>query len=70
MKTIRFKTNMMCANCVGKVTPFLNKKDGISSWNVDTKHPDKILTVETETLSPDDIVKVVKRTGFTAKEIE
>ena len=69
MKTLQFKTNIECANCLAKVTPFLNKKEGIASWKVDIDHPDKILTVETESLSADDIIKTIKRTGFEATEI-
>jgi Heavy-metal-associated domain. len=69
MKTIQFKTNINCSNCLAKVTPFLNKKEGIESWSVDIESPDKILTVETEDLTSEDIVKTIKRTGFEAEVI-
>lgn len=69
MKTLRFKTNINCSNCLAKVTPSLNQKEGIASWNVDLDNPDKILTVETESLMPEDIVKIVKRVGFEATEM-
>ncbi|HOT64744.1 MAG: heavy-metal-associated domain-containing protein [Dysgonomonadaceae bacterium] len=69
MKTLRFKTNINCSNCLAKVTPSLNQKEGIASWNVDLDNPDKILTVETESLMPEDIVKTVKRVGFEATEM-
>ncbi len=69
METIKFKTNINCTNCLAKVTPFLDKKEGIKSWNVDLGNPDKILTVETEDLTTEDIVKTVKKTGFTAEAI-
>ncbi|WP_129594575.1 heavy-metal-associated domain-containing protein [Seramator thermalis] len=69
MKTLRFKTNINCSNCLAKVTPSLNQKEGIASWNVDLDSPDKILTVETESLMPEDIVKTVKRVGFEATEM-
>jgi len=69
MKTLRFKTNINCSNCLSKVTPFLNKKEGIHSWNVDTDNPDKILTVETEELEEEDILKTIKRTGFEAEPV-
>lgn len=69
MNTLRFKTNINCSNCVSKVTPFLNKKEGILSWSVDTDSEDKVLTVETNDLEADDIVKVIKRTGFVAETI-
>ncbi|HQG08286.1 MAG TPA: heavy-metal-associated domain-containing protein [Dysgonamonadaceae bacterium] len=69
MKTLRFKKNINCSNCLAKVTPSLNQKEGIASWNVDLDNPDKILTVETESLMPEDIVKTVKRVGFEATEM-
>ena len=69
MATIKFKTNINCSNCVAKVTPFLNKKEGVISWSVDIDNPDKILVVETIDLSAEDIVKTVKRTGFEAEPL-
>lgn len=69
MKTLKFKTNINCGNCIAKVTPFLNRKEGIHSWNVNIDDPDKILTVETDSLTGEDIVKTIKRTGFEAQEI-
>lgn len=69
MKTMKFKTNINCSNCVAKVTPFLDKKVGKESWNVDIESPDKILSVDTDDLTEEDIVKMVKRTGFEAEAI-
>ena len=69
MKTLKFKTNIEFSNCEARVQPFLDKKDGIVSWQVDTDHADKILTVETETLEAKDVIKTIKRTGFVAEEI-
>jgi hypothetical protein len=36
---------------------------------VDTDNPDKILTVETEELEEEDILKTIKRTGFEAEPV-
>ena len=69
MKTLKFKTNIECPNCEARVKPFLDKKEGINSWQVDTDHADKVLTVETDTLEAKDIVKTIKRTGFVAEEM-
>lgn len=69
MKILKFKTNIECTNCEARVKPFLDKKEGIVSWQVDTEHADKILTVETESLEAKDIIKTIKRTGFVAEEI-
>ena len=70
MKTMKFKTNINCSNCVAKVTPFLDKKAGKGSWNVDTESEDKVLTVENSELTAVDIVKTIKRTGFEANPID
>jgi copper chaperone len=66
MKTLKFKTNIQCANCLAKVTPKLNEQAGIESWNVDLNDPDRTLTVKTENLQPEDIKKTVLRAGFIA----
>jgi copper chaperone len=67
MKTLKFKTNIQCTNCLSKVSPKLNGKAGISSWEVDLSDPDRILTVETESLNEEDIFKTVLKAGFIAK---
>lgn len=69
MKTMKFKTNINCSNCLAKVTPFLDKKVGKELWSVDIDNPDKILTVDSDDLTTDDVVKTVKRTGFEAEAI-
>ena len=69
MKKLKFKTNLECSNCEARVKPFLDKKEGVTSWQVDTDHPDKILTVETESLEAKDIIKTIRRTGFVAEEM-
>lgn len=55
--------------CVGKVTPFLNTKEGINKWEVNIYTPEKILTVETENLTAEDIQKEVEKAGFRAEVI-
>ena len=64
MKTLQFKTNINCGGCIARVTPKLNEVKGIHSWKVDTDNPDKILTVETETLTNEPIIEAVKKVGF------
>jgi copper chaperone len=66
MKTLKFKTSIRCAGCIAKVTPFLNKTQGISKWSVDTSSPDRILLVETETVSPEEIISTLRDAGFQA----
>ena len=66
MKTLKFKTNINCGNCLAKVTPKLNEQSGIESWSVDLQDPDRTLTVETTDLDPEVIKKAVLKAGFIA----
>lgn len=66
METLKFRTNVKCGGCIATVTPHLNKVKGIVSWNVDTTDPLKILTVETEEVSAETIVLVMKNAGYQA----
>lgn len=69
MKTLKFKTNIECPSCEARVKPFLDKKEEIISWQVDTENPDKVLTIETDSLEAKDVIKTIKRTGFVAEEM-
>lgn len=66
MKKLQFKTNIQCGNCLSKVSPKLNEQTGIHTWRVDLQDPNRTLTVETETLEPEDIRKAVLKAGFSA----
>lgn len=67
MKTLKFKTNIQCTNCLAKVTPKLNEQNDIESWNVDLQDPERTLTVNTENLEPEAIKKAVLKAGFLAE---
>ncbi len=67
MKTQKFKTNIVCGNCLAKVTPILNAEPRINSWEVDLKSEDRILTVESEDMSAEEVFKTVIKAGFVAK---
>lgn len=62
MNTFKYKTNMKCDGCVATVTPHLNKLEQ-TSWQVDLKNPDRVLTVETNKPSSE-IENAVKEAGF------
>lgn len=66
MKTLSFKTNINCGNCLAKVTPVLNAESSIESWKVDLEDPERTLTVETDTLSAEEVKKTVLKSGFLA----
>ena len=69
MKKLLFKTNIQCGNCLSKVSPKLNEQSGIHTWQVDLQDPDRTLTVETDTLNPEDIQKAVLKAGFIATAV-
>lgn len=66
---MQFKTNINCGGCIAKVTPFLDEAVGVGKWSVDTANPDKVLTVENETLSADDIQIGLDKLGYHAEAI-
>jgi copper chaperone len=68
MNKYTFKTNIQCSNCLSKVSPKLNAQTEIHTWEVDLQDPNRTLTVETETLAPEDIRKAVLKAGFIATE--
>ncbi|MDX5347844.1 MAG: heavy-metal-associated domain-containing protein [Hymenobacteraceae bacterium] len=68
MKTLKFKTNINCGGCVSSVTPFLNNDKNISHWEVDTNNPEKILTVQGENVTADEVKALVNEAGFKAEE--
>lgn len=69
MKTLKFKTNINCGGCISKVTPFLDKQEGIESWEVDTTNPDKILTIESDGATEEDVKATLQKVGFKAEAV-
>lgn len=63
MNNYKFKTNINCGGCVAGVTPFLNKLEN-TDWQVDTENPDKILSVQSDSVSEKEIIEAVKSAGF------
>lgn len=66
----QFQTNLKCSGCIDQLTPFLQANNLIKSWNVDLSSPNKILTIETDELTPDMMQVIVKNAGFTAEPIK
>lgn len=70
MEVLKFKTNVNCENCIKKVTPKLNENLDILSWKVDTDNPDKIMTVEVDGVSAQEIIDSLKEIGYSAEQID
>lgn len=67
MNEIKFKTNIKCAACVAKVTPYLNEVAGANHWQVDLVDPARILTVD----NSDDqkIVQALQKAGYKGERL-
>ncbi len=64
MKTLQFKTNINCGGCIKAVTPTLNQEAGAGNWQVDTANPDKILTINSDQLTAEQVTAAVEKAGF------
>ena len=68
MKVLTFTSNIACNGCVSKVKPFLDELEGLVKWQVDIEHPQKLLTVESDELSAEQIQEAVAKTGYRLEE--
>ena len=68
MKVLTFTSNRDCNGCVYKVKPFLDELEGLAKWQVDIEHPQKILTVESDELSAEQIQEAVAKAGYRLEE--
>ncbi len=66
---MKFKTNVMCNNCIAKVTPFLNQLAGENNWEVDIKNPGKTLTIKNDKIKPEEVIRAVAEAGYTAERM-
>jgi copper chaperone len=65
MEKLKFQTTIKCGGCIAAVKPHLDAHPAISTWAVDTAHPDKIMEVET-ILSADEIHALLGKIGYVA----
>lgn len=63
-QTLQFKTNINCSGCVAKVKPFLDGVAEHCEWEVDVQNKDKVLRVNAEGISPEQVMDTVQKAGF------
>lgn len=68
MKTLKFKTNINCSNCVANAKPFLDSLPENTTWEVDTANPEKVLTVKGNQISAAEVVNKVQQAGYKIEE--
>lgn len=66
---LTFQTNLQCANCQARVADKLDAHPGLQHWDLDLDHADRILTVQGEGLSANELVTLIAKSGFKAVEI-
>lgn len=67
MEIIKFKTNVGDRDALSKVTPFLDKEETISRWNLDIESPEKLLSVSGTDLDPQTVENAVEQAGYIAE---
>ncbi|MEQ9288931.1 MAG: heavy-metal-associated domain-containing protein [Cyclobacteriaceae bacterium] len=70
METLKFKSTIKCTGCLDKVTPHLNKTVGADKWKVDLNDPDRVLTVEADGVTPDQVNNALADAGFSGEIIK
>ncbi|MEQ8706200.1 MAG: heavy-metal-associated domain-containing protein [Phaeodactylibacter sp.] len=70
MSTKKFKTTINCGNCVKAVTGFLSDVPGIDHWEVDTSHPEKVLSVSGSSFEEAAVIEAVEDAGFDISPVE
>lgn len=70
MKILTFTSNIACNGCVSKVKPFLDELEGVIKWEVDIGNPQKILTVQSNELSADQIHEAVIKAGYQLEDLQ
>jgi hypothetical protein len=65
-----FKTNIQTENDKLLVQPVLDNHSCIAQWNIDQQDIDCVLRVVTDTLTPQQVISVIKQHGFDCAELE
>ncbi len=70
MKQLHYKSNINCGSCVTNVTNTLNETVGAGNWTVDIANKDKILTINSETATKEQVEQSLNKIGYRIEEIE
>ncbi len=69
MKQLHYKSNINCGSCVTNVTNTLNETVGAGNWTVDIANKDKILTINSETATKEQVEQSLNKIGYRIEEI-
>ncbi len=60
-------TNLKCQVCLNKLAPVLDADNGVENWSADLEHPEKLVTIDSGSLSSQEIVDLIASAGFHAR---
>jgi hypothetical protein len=69
VQVLVFKTNLVSAKDIHRISPRIAETPGIIRWNVDQHDIDNVLRIETAWLLPGDIIRVVTNAGYLCEEL-
>jgi hypothetical protein len=69
VQVLVFKTNLVSAKDIHRISPLMGNAPGIVKWNVDQHDVDNVLRIETAWLLPQDIIRMVTGAGYLCEEL-
>ena len=69
VQVLVFRTNLVSARDIHRISPLMGDTPGILKWNVDQHDIDNVLRIETAWLLPEDIIRVVANAGYLCEEL-
>lgn len=69
LQVLVFKTNLVSAKDIHRISPLMGNTPGIVKWNVDQQDIDNVLRIETAGLLPQDIIRMVTGAGYLCEEL-
>ena len=69
VQVLVFRTNLVSARDIHRISPLMGDTPGIIRWNVDQHDIDNVLRIETSWLLPEHIIQVVTHAGYLCEEL-
>jgi hypothetical protein len=69
LQVLVFKTNLVSAKDIHRISPVMGNATGIIKWNIDQHDVDNVLRIETAWLLPQDIIQMVTGAGYLCEEL-
>ena len=70
MEKLKFKSSIKCTGCLKKVASHRSSAKGIVTWDVKLESPNRILAVEGEGITAEQISDIVSKAGYKVEQIK